>query len=221
MTDETASRISVAVVDDHVLVAEMLALTISKETDLRLAGVAPSMFDAYALVDHEEPDVLLMDSRLLDDDGIEVVTRILERQPEARLVMLTGSGGHDLLARAIEAGCVGLIDRDRPVGEVLAAVRAAARGELVIRSKEFSGLLSQIRMTPNRRTHLLTPFELQVLELLAKGRSTEVIAEDLHVSLHAVPTHVTSILGKLGVHSIFEAVAIAAREKLISVVGVD
>lgn len=221
MTDEASSTISVAVVDDHVMVAEMLAKTIESEEDLRLAGVARSVADAYTLVDRSVPKVILMDYRLPDGDGIEAVTNILAHHPATRIVMLTGSGGHELLARAIEAGCVGLISKDRPVGDVLAAVRAAARGELVIRSHEFSGLLDQIRQSPDQKTQLLTARELEVLQLLAKGRSTEMIADELFISVNTVRNHVASILSKLGVHSKLEAVAIAAREKLISLTDDD
>lgn len=203
------------------MVGEMLALTISKESDLRLAGVATSVAEAYTLVNKERPAVILMDYRLPDGDGIQAVTKILEDHPETRIVMLSGSGGHDLLARAVEAGSVGLVGKDRPVEDVLAAVRAAARGELVIRSHEFSSLLSEIRRSPDQRTQLLTARELEVLQLLAKGRATEGIAEDLFISVNTVRNHVANILSKLGVHSKLEAVAIAAREKLINLTDVD
>lgn len=218
---DNADVTTVAVVDDHVMVAEMLALTITHEPDLRLIGVAPTIQEAYALVDAEVPDVILMDYRLPDGTGIEAVTAILERHPETRIVMLTGSGDHALLARAIEAGCVGLINKDRPVGDVLAAVRAAARGELVIRSHEFTGLLDQIRKSPEQKTQLLTSRELEVLQLLAKGRSTEGIGDDLFISINTVRNHVANILSKLGVHSKLEAVAIAAREGLINLAEGD
>lgn len=221
MTSSVLTPTSVVVIDDHIMVAEMLALTISKESDLRLAGVAGNIADALVLVNREQPDVVLMDYRLPDGDGIEAVKKILSKYPETHIVMLTGSGAPDLLARSIEAGCVGLLSKDRPIGDVLSAVRAASRGELVIRSDEFSSLLGQLRKTPEQKTHLLTARELEVLQLLGRGRSTEAIAEDLFISVNTVRNHVANILSKLGVHSKLEAVAIAAREKLISLVDVD
>jgi DNA-binding NarL/FixJ family response regulator len=221
VTSAATTPTSVAVIDDHIMVAEMLALMISRESDLRLAGVAGNIADALVLVNDEQPDVVLMDYRLPDGDGIEAVKKILAKFPETRIVMLTGSGSPDLLARSIGAGCVGLLSKDRPIGDVLSAVRSAARGELVIRSDEFSNLLGQLRKTPEQKTHLLTPRELEVLQLLGQGHSTEAIAEELFISVNTVRNHVANILSKLGVHSKFEAVAIAAREKLISLVDVE
>jgi DNA-binding NarL/FixJ family response regulator len=219
VTSAATTPTSVAVIDDHIMVAEMLALTISKESDLRLAGVAGNIADALVLVNKEQPDVVLMDYRLPDGDGLEAVKKILGKFPETHIVMLTGSGSPDLLARSIEAGCVGLLSKDRPIDDVLSAVRSAARGELVIRSDEFSSLLGQLRKTPEQKTHLLTARELEVLQKLGRGNSTETIAEDLFISVNTVRNHVANILSKLGVHSKLEAVAIAAREKLIDLTG--
>lgn len=215
MTSSATTPTSVAVVDDHIMVAEMLALTISKESDLQLVGVAGNIADALVLVNREHPNVVLMDYRLPDGDGLDAVKKILGKYPETHIVMLTGSGSPDLLARSIEAGCVGLLSKDRPIDDVLSAVRSAARGELVIRSDEFSSLLGQLRKTPEQKTHLLTARELEVLQKLGRGNSTETIAEDLFISVNTVRNHVANILSKLGVHSKLEAVAIAAREKLI------
>jgi DNA-binding NarL/FixJ family response regulator len=221
VTNNVSTPTSVAVIDDHIMVAEMLALTISKESDLRLVGVAGNIADALVLVLKEQPDVVLMDYRLPDGDGIEAVKKILDKLPETRIVMLTGSGSADLLARSIEAGCVGLLSKDRPIDDVLSAVRSAARGELVIRSDEFSSLLGQLRKTPAQKTHLLTARELGVLQMLGRGHSTEVIAEELFISINTVRNHIANILSKLGVHSKLEAVAIAARERLINLVDAD
>ncbi|HQU00492.1 MAG TPA: response regulator transcription factor, partial [Acidimicrobiales bacterium] len=104
MSDSLPELITVAIVDDHVMVAEMLSTVIANESDLRLAGVAGTVADAIALAAREKPDVILMDYRLPDGDGIQAVKAILEHRPETNIVMLSGSGAGDLLARAVEAG---------------------------------------------------------------------------------------------------------------------
>lgn len=211
-----SSPTRVAVIDDHIMVAEMLALTISREKDLQLVGVAGNIADALVLVFREQPNVVLMDYRLPDGDSIEAVKKILAKFPETHILMLSGTGSPDLLARAIEAGCVGLLGKDRPIDDVLSAVRSAGRGELVIRSDQFSSLLGQLRKSPEQKTDLLTARELEVLQLLGRAHSTEAIAEGLFISVNTVRNHVANILSKLDVHSKLEAVAIAAREKLIN-----
>ncbi len=208
-------EITVAVVDDHLMVAEMLSLLVSKESDMRLVGTAHNVADAFALAELEHPVVMLMDYRLPDGDGIEAVKRILEKLPDTRIVMLSGSGGNDLLARAIEAGCVGMLAKDRPAEDVLNAVRSAARGELVFRPDEIAMLMGHLRQTQNSDAKWLTSRELEVLKLLAKGYSTEGIADTLFISTNTVRNHVSKILAKLGAHSKLEAVAIATRDKIV------
>lgn len=215
MADKAPTSISVAIVDDHVMVAEMLSVVIEQEGDLRLVGVGGTVAEAIALTERERPDVILMDYQLPDGDGIAAVKVILERWPETNIIMLSGTGASDLLARAVEAGCVGLLGKDRPVEDVVASVRAAARGEVVIRSDEFAGLLSKLRKRPDQNAQYLTARELEVLALLARAHTTEKIGEGLFISVNTVRNHVASILSKLGAHSKLEAVAIAAREKLI------
>lgn len=215
MGDPEADVITVAVVDDHAMVAEMLSFVINSQPDLHLVGTASGVGEALALVDVEHPQVVLMDFRLPDGDGIEAVTEILRRWPDVSVIMLSGSDEHDLLARAVEAGCVGFVAKGRPVEDVLAAVRAAAKGQLVFRSDEIALLLGRLRHIPVPDSQWLTTRELEVLRLLAKGHATETVAAELFISVNTVRNHVSKILSKLGAHSKLEAVAIAVRDKLI------
>ena len=219
--DDTEEVITVAVVDDHEMVAEMLATVLGAEAGVKFVGWAASSADALLLVERERPQVVLLDYRLPDSDGIAVVRKILSIAPATHVVMLSGSGESDLLARAVEAGCVGLINKDRPVQAVIAAVRSAARGELVIQSDQFASLLGRLRNPVSQASQWLTARELEVLQLLAKGRATDAIAGDLFISINTVRNHVSNILNKLGAHSKLEAVAIAARDKLISLDGTE
>jgi DNA-binding NarL/FixJ family response regulator len=120
------------------------------------------------------------------------------------------------MVRAIEAGCVGMLAKDRPMDELLGAIRSASKGELVFRADEMNKLLTYFRKSPSNDADGLTTRELEVLQLLAEGVSTDGIAEKLFISINTVRNHVSKILMKLGAHSKLEAVAIAARDKLVT-----
>jgi DNA-binding NarL/FixJ family response regulator len=130
--------VRVAVVDDHIMVSEMLALSISKAKDLTLVGVADTVDKALKLVKREHPSVILMNYRLLNVDCVELVREILEKEPDTRVVLLSGSGDPELLKRALDAGCFGVLGKDSPIAEVLDAVRSVANGEVVVRRDQFS-----------------------------------------------------------------------------------
>ena len=138
MENEIPLPTRVAVVDDHIMVSEMLALSISKEKDLSLVGVAGSVVDALRLIKREHPSVILMNYRLLNVDCLDLVREVLEEDSDTRVVLLSGSGNPDMLRSALEAGCVGLLGKDCPIADVLDAIRAAARGEVVVRRDQFS-----------------------------------------------------------------------------------
>jgi DNA-binding NarL/FixJ family response regulator len=138
MENELSLPLRVAVVDDHIMVSEMLALSISKEKDLSLVGVADSVVDALKLIKRQHPRVILMNYRLLNIDCLDLVRQVLKEEPDTRIVLLSGSGDPDLLKRALEAGCVGVLGKDCPITDVLDAIRSAAHGEIVVRRNRFS-----------------------------------------------------------------------------------
>jgi DNA-binding NarL/FixJ family response regulator len=212
-SDAPTERISVAIVDDHAMVADGLARIVSSESDFELAGLASNVAEALSLIERQTPDVVLMDFHLPDGNGAEATEKVLQRWPDTKILMLSGSGANDLLARAIEAGCAGFLDKSRPASDVVAAVRAVSRGESVMRSDELAGLLGKLRSKSNGEG--LSTRELGVLRLLATGRSSDAIASELFLSIHTVRNHVRNILMNLGAHSKLEAVAIAARDGII------
>jgi DNA-binding NarL/FixJ family response regulator len=125
----SSSNISVAVVDDHILVAEMLAHAITKEDDLQLAGVATNVADALVLIADERPDVVLIDYALPDGDSIEAVKKMLGDSSNTHFILLSSDAESDLKERAMSAGCARVLSKDRPLIELLAAVRSAAEGD--------------------------------------------------------------------------------------------
>jgi DNA-binding NarL/FixJ family response regulator len=210
------STIRAAIVDDHPVISEGLSRILSAEADIELIGTAVNVLEALELVERSRPHVVLMDYLLPDGDGVEATKKILKRWPETKILMMSGSEAPDVLTRAFAAGCVGFLAKNRPWGEVVSAVRAASRGQSVMRADELTDLLSQLSHKPSDRGKNLTSREIGVLRLLADGRTTVAIAAELFVSTHTVRNHISNILSKLGAHSKLEAVAVAARDGLIS-----
>lgn len=208
--------VRVGIVDDHAMVADGLKTLLSEHEDIDVVGTAASVAEALELVDRDNPDVLLVDYRLPDGDGAGAAEEVLRRSPSTRVVMLSAVGGDELLARSIEAGCSGFLPKDRSGDEVVQAVRAAARGESLVPTDVLVGLVDRLKRAPKGKHGDLTPRELEILGMLAKGMSTEGIASSLFLSEHTVRNHVRNILGKLGAHSKLEAVAVAVRDGIIS-----
>jgi DNA-binding NarL/FixJ family response regulator len=210
------ATIRIAIVDDHPVISEGIYRILSAETDIELAGTAKNVAEALALVERYRPHVVLMDYLLPDGNGVEATKKILGRWPETKVLMMSGSEVPDVHILAFASGCVGFLAKNRPWGEVVAAVRAASRGQSVLRADELTDLLTQLGHTTNDRSKWLTARESDVLRLLAVGRTTASIADELFLSTHTVRNHISSILSKLGAHSKLEAVAVAARDGLIS-----
>ena len=209
-----------AIVDDQTMVAQALGYVVANEADMELAGTAGSLRDAVTLVSATRPEVVLMDYRLPDGDGAQATRSVLARAPRTKVIMLSGLGIPDLLARAVEAGCAGLLSKDRPLTEIVAAIRAAHRGESILKVDELSQLLEQLRTGPRNRGDTLTERERTVLRYLAKAWTIEAIAAELFLSVHTVRNHVQNTLTKLGVHSRLEAVAVGIRDGVIPVTDV-
>jgi len=199
----------VAIVDDHLIVAEGLARIIAAEPDLKCVGIALTLAEAILLVERTSPDVVLMDFHLPDGDGSQGTRDVLALRPFTKVMMRSGAHGDDLAARAIEAGCAGFLKKTRSASDIVTAIRAVARGDLVVSANELAGALERFRS--GAIAEGLTAREREVLRHLARGQSNEDIAKELFVSLHTIRNHVQNILTKLNAHSKLSAVAIATR----------
>lgn len=211
---DTPRRISVLVVDDHEVLSGSLALAVDAEPDMATVGVARDLAGARAGVVHHSPDVVLLDRRLPDGDGVEAISELRALAPDVKVVVLTASDKDHVLVQAIEAGASGFLSKTRGLGEVISAVRSAAAGEAVISGEMLSRLLPKLTRQSGPAVEL-TPREQEVLELLAHGKSNAAIAEALFVSVHTVRNHVANLSTKLGAHSKLEALAIAVRRGLL------
>lgn len=206
--------IRVLIVDDHEVLSSSLALVVDAEADLESVGVARDLAQARARIVDRAPDVVLLDRRLPDGDGIDALAALRALSPDVKIVVLTASDSDQVLVHAIEAGASGFLSKTRGLSEVISAVRAAAAGEAVISGEMLSRLLPKLTRNGGPTVEL-TPREQEVLELLAEGKSNAAIAQALFVSVHTVRNHVANLSGKLGAHSKLEALSIAVRRGLL------
>lgn len=214
--DRGDSSIRVLVVDDHAVLASSLAHVLDAESDLSCVGVATTLEHAKALVQSASPDVVLLDHRLPDGDGVAAIGDLRALRPDLKVVVLTASAADSVLVQAIEAGASGFMSKTRSLAEVTSAVRAAASGEALISPEMLARLLPRLARTGSgARPQELTEREREVLGLLAGGLTNAAIAERLVVSVHTVRNHIANLSAKLGAHSKLEALSIAVREGLL------
>lgn len=216
-------KIRVLIVDDHTVFAESLALVVNMQRDMETVGTASTCASALESTRQLQPDVVLLDVLLPDGDGVAVAEAIKRIQPATKTVILTSATEDEVLLRAIDAGASGFITKHRAINDVIAAVRAAHSGEMLIPPAMLLGLLSRLyqrqRQEEQARASLepLTPRERQVLQALAQGLDVSQVATHLRISPNTVRTHLQNAMSKLGVHSKLEAVVMALKYGLIEV----
>jgi DNA-binding NarL/FixJ family response regulator len=212
--------IRVLIVDDHAVVRRGLLAFLETEPDLEVVGDAEGGADALALLAQlddagRRPDVVLMDMKMEPVDGIEATRRIRARYEDVEVVALTSFAEEERVQAALEAGAAGYVLKDADADEVVAAIRAAYRGELQLDPAIARRMLSSLRSPSREAAAALTTRELDVLRLIGDGKANKEIAAALDLSDRTVRTHVSSILGKLGLSSRTQAALWAAREGLV------
>jgi two-component system response regulator DevR len=216
--DEGAAQpcVRVLIVDDHEVLASTLALALAAEEGLDVVGTAGSLASAQTVLHESRADVVLLDHRLPDGDGIAAIPRLQELAPDARIIVLTASTSDDLLLAALENGAAGFVSKTRGLEELKAAVHAVVAGESVVSPELLTRLIPRLTRRESRQQVQLTERELEVLNLVAQGLSNAAIARSLFVSVHTVRNHVANLSSKLGAHSKLEALTIALREGIIT-----
>ena len=207
------------IVDDHELVAEALQRALGAEPDLVIIGHVLTVADAIAAARADRPDVILMDFVLPDGRGTEAAAIIKRELPDTEIVMLTGQGDSGVLAAALESGCSGFVTKDGNLHDLASTIRGVLAGEVRVPQKLITQLAAYLRPRPPATGSDLTRREIQVLRMLADGRSTSAIVDDLVLSIHTVRNHIRNILTKLNAQSRLEAVAIATRQGLLAPSG--
>lgn len=208
MTATIISSLKVLVVDDHRSYAEALSLAISIEPGFESIGSVPDVESAIQVVLADRPDVVVIDWQLPLVDGVEGIRRILVADPRVKLVMITGHADASLRKLSAMAGASAFLAKESSIAEIVQAVRDSVSGDAFIDVSSDANLDTVSALS-------LTPREIEVLYLLAKGRDTPTIAAALFLSVHTVRGYVKEVLRKLGAHSQLEAVAVARRAGLL------
>jgi DNA-binding NarL/FixJ family response regulator len=212
--DDTG-KIRVLIVDDHDVLGSSLAHALGHEDDIVAVGVAGTLARARSLITTTTPDVLLLDHRLPDGNGVDAIGDLRALRPSMQIVVLTASPAEQVMLAAIQAGASGFLSKTRSLSEVTGAVRAAAAGEAVISPEMLARLLPRMQRGSGPSQTALTEREREVLALLADGLTNAAIAERLVVSVHTVRNHVSNLSAKLGARSKLEALSIAMRDGLL------
>jgi DNA-binding NarL/FixJ family response regulator len=216
-----ASPIRVLLVDDHGVVRRGLEAYLDLVDDIEMVGEAGNGHEALARVAEMDaagrpPDVVLMDLLMPEMDGIAATAALKERWPDIEVVALTSFIEEDKIHGALQAGATGYLLKDAAATEVAAAIRAAHHGVMHLDPAVARRLAESLR-APKREEPIepLTEREREVLGLVAQGKANKEIARQLEISERTVRTHVSSILGKLGLVSRTQAALYAVREGLI------
>ena len=211
MTVRTETRI--IVLDEQQMFADIIQGLINAEPDL---GVVATLTDPHRLsnaVHHHDPDVIVIDHDIAGDASA-IARQIRADRPSAQVLMLMHDPSTAATRDAVEAGCLGVVGKDRSAADLLSAIRTVARGQAVA---AISNLEAIFGIADPRAVDApdLTTRQLEILTLMAQGCSTDAIAEQLFVSRTTIRSHMHQILTKLDARSKLEAVAIARRNRLI------
>jgi len=203
--------IRVLVADDHPVVRSGLAGLLAVEPDVEVVGEAGDGAAAVSMARALMPDLVLMDLRMPGVDGAAATAQITDELPGVHVLVLTTYETDTDILRAVEAGATGYLLKDTPRDQLVAGVRAAARGESALSPSVARRLVQQLRGDAER----LTPRELEVLSGVARGLSNAAIGRELFITEATVKTHLLRMFGKLGVDDRTHAVTVAIQRGIL------
>ncbi|MBT2574754.1 response regulator transcription factor [Bacillus sp. ISL-51] len=209
--------IRVLLIDDHEMVRMGLAAFLEAQPDIEVIGEASDGQQGVDLAAELSPDVILMDLVMEGMDGIEATKLICARLADPKIIVLTSFIDDDKVYPVIEAGALSYLLKTSKAAEIAEAIRAAAKGEPKLESKVAGKVLSRLRHSENTLPHeTLTKRELEILCLVAEGKTNKEIGEELFITIKTVKTHITNILSKLDVSDRTQAAVYAHRNNLVT-----
>jgi two-component system NarL family response regulator len=206
----TAPLIRILIADDHPVVREGLAAMITRQTDMTVVAEATHGQEAVERFHQQQPDVVLMDLRMPEMDGMEALVAIREQTPEARIIVLTTYDTDEDIYRALRAGARAYLLKDTPREALIETIRAVHAGHMRVPAEVAAKLAERVS------SEALTGRELDVLHLIVAGKSNREIATQLFISEGTVKTHVNHLLMKLGVSDRTQAATTALKRGLVS-----
>jgi NarL family two-component system response regulator YdfI len=207
----------ILIADDHLIIRQGLRLILETEDDFELVGESADGAEALQRCAELHPDVVLMDLRMPGMDGITAIEKLRQTQPEIAVVILTTFNEDELMLRGIRAGAKGFLLKDTDRAALFDTIRAAARGETLLKPEIMSRLLDVAAApTTPASPFNLTEREKEVLAAVARGERSKEIAVKLNITERTVKAHLASIYQKMGVDSRAGAIAVAAQNSLLT-----
>jgi DNA-binding NarL/FixJ family response regulator/signal transduction histidine kinase len=219
-------EVRVLLVDDHATIRDALAATFEEEDGFEVVGQAGSMAEARGMLEKDAEqaiDVAVLDLGLPDGYGADLIKEVREKNPKAQALVLSASLDRGEIARAVELGAAGVLNKTAHLDEVLHSVKRLRAGETLMPLQEVVELLRiagserEQEYEAQQAIEKLTPREIEVLQALAEGLDSEQIAQRLHISLRTERNHTANILSKLGVHSQLQALVFALRHGVVEI----
>lgn len=205
-------KIKILMADDHPVVRAGIRGMLETQPEFEVIAEAENGREAFEQIGKLKPDVVLMDLRMPEMDGVEAIGKIKEKYPDTNILVLTTYDTDADIVRAVEAGATGYLLKDAPREELFRAVRGTAKGETVLAPVVAARLMGKVR---EHGEQALSAREIDVLMLVARGASNQDVAEKLHVSTATVKSHLMQIYQKLGVSDRTAAVTTAIERGII------
>ncbi len=222
MSDPEATPIRVLLVDDHTVVRAGLRLIIESQPVMRMAGEAGNRAEALTLAAKEQPDIILLDLDLGDDNGMDIITELLAAAPPARIIVLTGVRSPEVHRQAVMQGAMGVVPKDKAAATLISAIERVQAGEAWLDPATMAGVLSEMSRSSKAKLQdpeagkiaTLTNREREVITLIGEGLKNKDIADRLFISETTVRHHLTSIFDKLDVNDRVELLIYAFKRGL-------
>ncbi|MEY9868937.1 NarL family two-component system response regulator LiaR [Peribacillus sp. B2I2] len=208
--------IKVLFVDDHEMVRIGVSAYLSAQADIEVIGEADNGLKAVELAMDLRPDIILMDLVMPEMDGIEATKRIIEKWPEAKIIIVTSFLDDEKVYPALEAGATSYMLKTSKASEIARAVRSTFQGQSVLEPEVTGKMMEKLRRPKISQLHdQLTNREMEILLLMTQGKSNQEIADDLYIALKTAKVHVSNILSKLAVQDRTQAVIYAFKHSLV------